>query len=555
MKRVMPPTKAVILVMTVEIGDGRRDTIQVSEDDQPDMLATAFCMKHKLPRDFIEVLARQIDANIDKVLDEEDQLPEEDWMFAGRQHSPGILNERNRMSPDAPSEVSSSETLSAQFHASASENSRVSQSSRCSVNSSAGDRLYYHGVMKKEQSKQWRDKQAQMKDEQTSKDLTFKPQINTRSKSLAKNHRKAEHSYIEQQRKKLESIERRKGQSLAEQQTECTFTPKVNPLSQAIVRSKSTHRNAFSNLYTEAQERQLRLQEAKDNVTRSQCTFKPAINPSSKSVSRDQSIVERLANSRLTIETNLQKIREKQSSLVDPQTGQEFFKPKVGRPPKLERNTDNLPIGLYLFSHNTSKDSSKSLEPSPSIELLSRQRSTQIIERLKIERFRELFEMLNPDDNEEIISNRVEPEKLSAELLTVLFPLLEELEQLGEPINFSEFCEAMSNLLQTLTPGDKSMILVPRRTVPTEEHSHQPQTNEYNLTDYHQKQLAKLPMYERMAYLQKEKQKRIELAKAQKQQAELEQCTFHPKIKTYRFAEESLEEPYEDSFVVRSYLR
>jgi hypothetical protein len=59
----------------------------------------------------------------------------------------------------------------------------------------------------------------------------------------------------------------------------------------------------------------------------------------------------------------------------------------------------------------------------------------------------------------------------------------------------------MENLLTTLTPGDKSMILVPRRAVvAVEEPTHQPQINEFKPSTYKQRQLAKLTLYKRMNF-------------------------------------------------------
>lgn len=546
--------QTVILVMTVEIGDGRTDTIEVAEDDQPDILAKAFCRKHNLAWEYVDVLASQIEANIDTILEEDAQLKAEDWSFASKEQTEISVGEFNRLS-DLHSEVSSSETLNAQFQ-SLTDYSRVS-SRNSSVSSSAGNRLYYLGVMKKEQSKQWRKKQIQHQDEQTSKTLTFKPAINSRSKSLAKNHRRAEDSFTDLQRKRLEGIERRKGQSLAEQQSECTFVPRVNRASEGMVSRNSAQKNAFMNLFAEAKERQQRLQEAKDSITKAECPFKPSINSSkgSRSVSRDQDVVDRLVNSNVMKESNLQRIRDKQAALVDPHTGQEFFKPKIGRAPRQGRNSENLPIGVYLHSH-CSRETSKMQEASTYIELLSKPRSTQIIEKLKLERFKELFEMLNPNESGEIVSHNIEPEKLSDELLSTLFPLLEELEQLGEPINFAEFSEAMENLLLTLTPGEKSMILMPRRTVPVDNApSHIPQINDFQPSTILHKQLSQLPIYERQTFLTHERQRRLEEAKTKKQQAELEQCTFHPKIKSYRMPEASLDQESELSFVVSSFVR
>lgn len=62
-----------LLIMTIEIGDGNRDTLRVFEDDDPYELAQRFCQIHQLNPQIVEPLAHNIYANIEKVLEERAQ--------------------------------------------------------------------------------------------------------------------------------------------------------------------------------------------------------------------------------------------------------------------------------------------------------------------------------------------------------------------------------------------------------------------------------------------------------------------------------------------------
>ena len=57
----------ILLHMTVEIGDGRSDTIHVHEGDDPRVLADEFCQTHDLSVNVVEPLADHIKANISKI--------------------------------------------------------------------------------------------------------------------------------------------------------------------------------------------------------------------------------------------------------------------------------------------------------------------------------------------------------------------------------------------------------------------------------------------------------------------------------------------------------
>src|SRR5690242_5883109 len=67
-----------ILIMTIDIGDGRNDEITVYENDKPEVLAEQFCSRHNMSYEIREVLAQQIKMNIDLIYQEEDQSTSND---------------------------------------------------------------------------------------------------------------------------------------------------------------------------------------------------------------------------------------------------------------------------------------------------------------------------------------------------------------------------------------------------------------------------------------------------------------------------------------------
>jgi len=60
-----------ILIMTVEIGDGRRDNIHVFENDRPEDLALEFCHRHGLNEKLQDALTQHIQSNIEQVLNDQ----------------------------------------------------------------------------------------------------------------------------------------------------------------------------------------------------------------------------------------------------------------------------------------------------------------------------------------------------------------------------------------------------------------------------------------------------------------------------------------------------
>ncbi len=59
-----------ILVMTIDLGDGLSDRLDVYEHDDPKILARNFCNKHNLTNEAVELLQQNIKNNTYAVLAE-----------------------------------------------------------------------------------------------------------------------------------------------------------------------------------------------------------------------------------------------------------------------------------------------------------------------------------------------------------------------------------------------------------------------------------------------------------------------------------------------------
>lgn len=63
-----------LLVMTIEIGNGQKDTIHVFENDDPNDLAYNFCEKHNLDSTIVFPLSQNIYTNMEQVINERVEL-------------------------------------------------------------------------------------------------------------------------------------------------------------------------------------------------------------------------------------------------------------------------------------------------------------------------------------------------------------------------------------------------------------------------------------------------------------------------------------------------
>ena len=127
------------------------------------------------------------------------------------------------------------------------------------------------------------------------------------------------------------------------------------------------------------------------------------------------------------------------------------FKPNITRGPKdpsKRERTDDL-NGFYdrrlLSERNTIQESE--MEMNLEKKKIFLERSMNIILKTKIEKYKEIFNLLDSDNDGFISSNKIRLSEINKDLLQAMTPLFEELQEKKELMTFREFCGKVDKLL------------------------------------------------------------------------------------------------------------
>jgi hypothetical protein len=182
--------------------------------------------------------------------------------------------------------------------------------------------------------------------------------------------------------------------------------------------------------------------------------FKPTIPKSSqKLVNRNENknqFINRLVNSKREAE-ELIVIQTKGSDKIDPKTGKEFFKPIISRGPKDPKYRE-VTVNLDGFYDQKILQDKKKIHEEEMLNNLEKkklflQNSMKSVMKMKVEKYKEIFEKLDSDCDGFISSRNIKLSNLDSDMLKNLTPLLEELQKKGEKMNLKEFCLIADKLL------------------------------------------------------------------------------------------------------------
>lgn len=251
------------------------------------------------------------------------------------------------------------------------------------------------------------------------------------------------------------------------------------------------------------------IEERKQNKARNafhKFTFKPSINKKSDSLVKllGKSFYQRLENFNQTKANNISKpflilgrIKDtiETNNLIDKRTGQPFFHPMVSkRSFQVSKSVGELSKHNPLNNSYTSQISKKVNESltlhRPDVKAISQNRSSHKSNSLRSKRVitvasnapkipkppinkqsseinlrkeqaiaEVLFQKLDSDQDGLITSENICIDSIPGVYLKLLLPLLTELEDLNQTLNFEEFAEAMKALIRTLSPQDRNVFL------------------------------------------------------------------------------------------------
>lgn len=215
-------------------------------------------------------------------------------------------------------------------------------------------------------------------------------------------------------------------------------------------------------LYLEAKIIDEKKQRESNKKMKEVCPFKPHIPQSVRNLlkNRNETTSEFIARMAKTKKDNQEiKIITNNPHARDQKTGQILFKPAITRGPK-NKNKREVSVNLDSYYDKKllkNKDEIQSNEICNNLEKkkIFLERSMEIIMKMKFERYKEIFNLLDSDHDGLISSNKIKLSTLDQDLLEAMTPLLEDLQESNETMSFKQFCLKVDKLLSVKIFADK----------------------------------------------------------------------------------------------------
>ena len=132
----------------------------------------------------------------------------------------------------------------------------------------------------------------------------------------------------------------------------------------------------------------------------------------------------------------------------------------------IKRNQNNLPVGDYLYAKRTELQAVKKSLLDRSIherdqqqKAIFNQSSQKLFFDLQSRKLKAIFNLLDGDQDGKISAGKIDIGTMETKILRVFAPLLVELEELEQELDWGEFEEAAERLLKTLSPSERAEVL------------------------------------------------------------------------------------------------
>ena len=127
------------------------------------------------------------------------------------------------------------------------------------------------------------------------------------------------------------------------------------------------------------------------------------------------------------------------------------FRPKISRGPK-NPNQRNVTVNLDgFYDKRITKEKNelqkKKNEEDKEKKNLYNQKSKDIIIKMKIQKYKEIFNLLDSNKDGFISNSEIQLTKIDERILNNISPLLEELNKTKKRMNFKEFCIKIDKLM------------------------------------------------------------------------------------------------------------
>ncbi|OMJ74012.1 hypothetical protein SteCoe_27160 [Stentor coeruleus] len=543
-----------ILVMTVDIGDGRQDFITVYEHDDPAYLAQEFAGKYGLDRTLQKNLHIMIQENTKEVLksdmhmkepSETDSIGPSPFLSPiktdyknndSKMKKPN--NNNNTETKCSPSKGSIYSAVYKQLRKTTNSKSVSLMNSQSKIKKNGfnyGDYLYAKGIKDREQAEKFKEMKKQEQFEKEIHNFTFSPLINTNSSMISPRvYDKPENILLKKQEENKEKLKKIKESQEQEYYKECSFTPKINNSAKSKEGVKK-----HKELYIQAEERRERKEKRIEEDLK-QWSFKPDVgNARKKNVfETTEQFLDRLETSKKATEEEMERIRKEKERMELEYVNSKPYKQEKEK--SFDRH-NTAPIWDYLYSQRDSKKKEietsqleflKSMEAA-SLSKKTTENSDKIYNDFRIKQYERLFTLMDSDYDGQISASAINITALELPVLKVLTPFFEELEKTQVSISLQDFCQSMENYYKTLNV-EKRAILIKR---PDKKEEEVPERKPFISTTsaiLAEKKRSSLPadFLERQSTVTKMTEMKLQKIRDEKEGKIEQECTFKPIIKT-----------------------
>eukprot|EP00879_Flechtneria_rotunda_P016181 GHRR01016925.1.p1 GENE.GHRR01016925.1~~GHRR01016925.1.p1 ORF type:complete len:770 (+),score=302.29 GHRR01016925.1:355-2664(+) len=439
-----PQQEALLLVTTVDIGEGRSDKIEVRRGDNSMDVARAFVTKHNLPPAIMPRLALHLEENLTKAAAQQQggalqhstrdggAQQQEDMAVFHRLYEQAIALRQKLGQRRDEVKRSELETIKTNKPTMSWISSEMMKERSSGSFGNYGQMLYAESMEALAKRKDKEQRRKAERHEQEVAGVTFKPEICRLAQNLwtpeecasVPAWQRLSKVKLTKAQERLEALRREKAEAAVK---ECTFKPQLSTGSEKLMKERSQTLNslnvsAHQQLYQDAVRRQQKQQEYQHWYPE-EVTFQPKLHESAMSRAwerkslgpeaaallaasgeeRHMALVNRLYANYEKLQKKLQEARSSIQSSVDPTTGRKLFQPETGRAPIYTRNTSQLPVGEYLYSlkqqqEDKARAAAEELERKRQAEAASTkqaQGSKNLVKALQQKRFRQIFDFLD----------------------------------------------------------------------------------------------------------------------------------------------------------------
>ena len=221
--------------------------------------------------------------------------------------------------------------------------------------------------------------------------------------------------------------------------------PKFNP-----------ENNIHDYLYLESKVKNFKKNQNIENNLKQTCPFKPKLSKTAeklkyKNYENKNDFIKRLFNSKN--KKNYDNLIQKKNNLYKPlisRKSNNFIQRKI---------TINL-SGFYdkklLKKYNENKNNQFTIKTNQKNIFL--EHSVELILKIKYEKYKEIFNLLDSDNDGLISCEKIQLSKINSEILICLTPLFEDLQKSKNNMTFKEFCVSADKLLSSKIFGVNSII-------------------------------------------------------------------------------------------------